>query len=151
MPWLFVLDHCLAAWPSCASAHRRMAWHSPVEFSNLLCFFCKVFLKSDTAVALSLSLNLWITLVSFINIYYEYFCKIPGCYGIKTLLHVTWQSKLRFLDINMHIIEQKIQDMSVIWWRSSKVSDSFYLYFCFLWLLSLAGKMAVCFLDLAMT
>ena len=33
--------------------------------------------------------------------------------------------------------------MSVIWWRSSKVSDSFYLYFCFLWLLSLAGKMAV--------
>ena len=30
-----VLD-CLAAWPSCASAsaHKRMAWHSPVEFSD---------------------------------------------------------------------------------------------------------------------
>ena len=66
-----------------------------------LCFFRKVFLKSDTAVALrrSLSLILWITLVSFINVYYEYFCKITGCFGIKTLLHVTHQCKLRFLDI----------------------------------------------------
>ena len=33
---LCVLDHCLAAWPSCASAsaHRWMAWHSPVELSD---------------------------------------------------------------------------------------------------------------------
>ena len=38
----------------------------------------------------------------------EYFCKITGCFGIKTLLHVTRQCKLRFLDINMHIIEQNI-------------------------------------------
>ena len=35
--------------------------------------------------------------------------------------------------------------MSVIWWRS-KVSDQFYLYFCFLWLLSLAGKWLCVFL-----
>ena len=63
-----------------------------------LCFFRKVFLKSDTAVALrrSPSLILWITLVSFINVYYEYFCKITGCFGIKTLLHVRRQCKLRF-------------------------------------------------------
>ena len=53
-----------------------------------LCFFRKVFLKSDTAVALSLSLILSLTVVSFINVYYEYFCKITGCFGIKTLLHI---------------------------------------------------------------
>ena len=55
-----------------------------------LCFFRKVKKKSDTVVALrrSLSLILWITLVSFINVYYEYFCKITGCFGIKTLLHI---------------------------------------------------------------
>ena len=81
----------------------------------MVCFFRKVVLKSDTAVALrrSLSLILWITLVSFINVYYEYFCKITGCFGIKTLLHVTCQwktnEKQRFLDINMHIIEQNIR------------------------------------------
>jgi hypothetical protein len=75
-----------------------------------LCFFRKVFLKSDTAVALrrSLSLILWITLASFINVYYEYFCKITGCFGIKTLLHLRRQCKQRFWDINMHIIEQNI-------------------------------------------
>jgi hypothetical protein len=33
--------------------------------------------------------------------------------------------------------------VSAFWWRSSKVSDYFYLNFCFLWLLSLAGKMTV--------
>ena len=55
----------------------------------------------------------------------------------------------------MHFIKQHIymycvtlSPMSVIWWRSSKVSDSFYLYFCFLWLLSLAGKNGCVFLWL---
>ena len=126
----------------------------PLSADLRICFFRKVFKKSDTAGALrrSLTLILWITLVSFINVYYEYFCKITGCFGIKTLLHLTHQCKLRFLDINMHIIEKKTCmycvtwcPMSVSWWRSLKVSDSFYLYFCFLWLLSLAGKMAVFF------
>ena len=44
-----------------------------------LCFFRKVFLKSDTAVALRrrLSLILWITLVSFINVYMSIFAKSP--------------------------------------------------------------------------
>ena len=41
--------------------------------------------------------------------------------------------------------------MSVIGWRSSKDRDEFDLHFCFLWLLSLDGKMAVCIFDLAMT
>ena len=74
-------------------------------------------------------------------------CKITGCFGIKTLLHVTCQCKLRFLEINMHIIGKKnihvlcnivLCHMSVIWWKC-------YLYYCFLSLLSLAGKMAVFF------
>ena len=36
LTWLCVLDHCLPAWPNCssASAHRQMAWHPPVEFSD---------------------------------------------------------------------------------------------------------------------
>ena len=44
----------------------------------MVCFFCKVFLKSHTAVALSrsISLILWITLVSYIKVYDEYFCKL---------------------------------------------------------------------------
>jgi hypothetical protein len=73
-------------------------------------FSVKFLKKSDTVVALrrSLSLIMWITLVSFINVYYAYFCKITGCFGIKTLLHVTRQCKLRFWDINMHIIEKNI-------------------------------------------
>ena len=41
--------------------------------------------------------------------------------------------------------------MSDIWWRSSKVSDSFYFYLCFLWLVSLAGKMAWFFCGLVVT
>ena len=35
-------------------------------------------------------------------------CKITGCLGSKTLLNVTRQCKLRFLDINMNFIEQNI-------------------------------------------
>jgi hypothetical protein len=34
--------------------------------------------------------------------------KIARCFGSKTLLNIMRQCKLRFLDINMHIIEQNI-------------------------------------------
>ena len=73
-----------------------------------LWFFRNLKKKYDTAVALrrSVSLILWITLV-YLSMF-EYFCKITGCFGIKTLLHVRRQCKLRFLEINMHIIEQNI-------------------------------------------
>ena len=54
------------------------------ERRSQIMLFPKVKKKSDTVVALrrSLSLILRITLVSFINVYYEYFCKITECFGI---------------------------------------------------------------------
>ena len=78
--------------------------------------FPKVFFKSDTAVALrrSISLILCITLVSYIKVYDDYFCKLmwlsansPDVWG-KTLLNITRQCKLRFMDRNLNFIEQNI-------------------------------------------
>jgi hypothetical protein len=57
----------------------------------MVCVFRKAFLKSDTAVALRRigSKIPCITLVSLINVYYEYFCKViwlsaksPDVFGI---------------------------------------------------------------------
>ena len=54
-----------------------LVWALYSDYS-MVCFFLKAFLKSDTVVALkrSISLILWMTLASFINVYYEYFCKL---------------------------------------------------------------------------
>ena len=48
------------------------------KHNHMVCFRRKAFLTSDTAVALrrSLSLIVCLTLVSFINVYYEYFCNL---------------------------------------------------------------------------
>ena len=136
---------------------------TPYSDYCMVCFFCKVILKSDTAVALRRSLSKvpCVIVVSIINFYFEYFCELMWLSAkslqVLELLNITRQCQIWFLHINMHFIEQTHMycvtwsPMSVIWWRSSKVSDSFDLYFCFLWLLSLAEKIAVFFCDLVVT
>jgi hypothetical protein len=99
----------------------------------------------------------------FINIYHEYFCKLMWLSAksphVLELLNVTRQCKITFFDINMHFSEQNIHvlhvcvtwsPISVTRWRSSKVSDSFYLYLCFLWLL-FGWKKWLFFCDLVVT
>ena len=94
--------------------------------------------------------------MSSINVYYEYFCKITGCFGIKTFLHVTRQCKLRFFDINMHIIEQNIHvlcNMMSYECHLMKIIKGFVINFIYISAFcdsSLAGKW-LCFFDLAMT
>ena len=50
--------------------------------------------------------------VSFINVYYEYFCELMWLPAksphVLELLNITPQCKIRFLDINVHFIEQNI-------------------------------------------
>ena len=81
---------------------------------SMMCFFRKAFLKSDTAVALRriLSKVPCITLVSFSNVYYEYFCKLMWLSAkspdVLELLNVMRQCKLRFFNISMNSIEQNI-------------------------------------------
>ena len=78
----------------------------------------KAFLKSDTAVALRRSVSIipCIIVVSFINVYYEYFCKLMWLSAkspdVLELLNIMCQCKLRFLDINMNFIEQNIDRKS---------------------------------------
>ena len=78
----------------------------------MVCFFRKVFLKSDTAVALRRSKVPCIIVVSFINVYDEYFCKLMWLSAkslhVLELLNITHQCKIRFLDTNMHFIEPNI-------------------------------------------
>jgi hypothetical protein len=80
----------------------------------MVCFFGKAFLKSDTAVALRRSVSIipCIIVVPFINVYYEYFCKLMWLSAkspdVLELLNVTRQCKLRFIYINMNFIEQNI-------------------------------------------
>ena len=80
----------------------------------MVCFFSKAFLKSDTAVALRRSGSKipCITVVSFKNVYYEYFCKLMWLSAKSTdvleLLNIMRQCKLRLLDINMNFTEQNI-------------------------------------------
>ena len=66
--WIFMVLFLTLLIPKWRLFHR-LFWVLSVVLR--LCFFRKVFLKSDTAVALrrSLSLFLWITLVYFINVY----------------------------------------------------------------------------------
>ena len=75
-----------------------------------LCFFRKVFLKSNIAVALRRSLSNVPCI--FINIYNEYFCKLmwlsEKSLHVLELLNIKHQCKMRFLDINMQFIEQNI-------------------------------------------
>ena len=54
--------------------------------NSIVCFCRKAFLKSDTAAGLtrSVSLILCITLVSFINVYDEYFCNLIWLSAIST-------------------------------------------------------------------
>ena len=80
----------------------------------MVCFFGKAILKSDTVVALRRSGSKMphITLVSFSNVYYEYFCKLMWLSAkspdVLELLNVMRQCKLRFFYINMNFIEQNI-------------------------------------------
>ena len=80
----------------------------------MVCFFRKVFLKSDTAVDLRRSLSKVprIIVVSIINIYYAYFCELMWLSAksqhVLELLNIPRQCKRRFLDINIHFIEQNI-------------------------------------------
>ena len=80
----------------------------------MVCFFRKVFFKSDPAVALRISISKvpCIIVVSFINVYYEYFCVLMWLSAkllhVLELLNITLQSTMRFLDINMYFIEQNI-------------------------------------------
>ena len=76
-----------------------------------LCFFRKVFKKSDTAFALRRSLSkVTCIIVVSINVYYEYFCQLMGLSAksphVLELLNITRQCKIRFLDLNIHFIEQ---------------------------------------------
>jgi hypothetical protein len=127
----------------------------------MVCFFHNVFLISDTAVALrrSICLILCITLVAYIKVYDDYFCKLmwlsansPDVFEAQHYWTVKRQCKLRFLDININFIEQNIHvlgNMKSCDEDHQKVSESFYLFFCFFWLLSLAGKCLCVFLWLA--
>ena len=97
---------------------------APYSDYCMVCFFRKVFLKSDTAVALRKSLskssmhNTWI----FINIYNEHFSKLMWLSAksqhVLEVLNITRQCKFRFLDINMHFIEQNIHE--VLWVSSNE-------------------------------
>ena len=78
------------------SVKKIEIWHSG-------CIKEKSIFKSVRNTCIFYQCLLWVFLGFDVAI-----CKITGCFGIKTLLHVTRQCKLRFLDINMHIIEQNI-------------------------------------------
>ena len=79
----------------------------------MVCFFGKAFLKSDTAVALRRTLSKVpsITLVfssTFIMSISVNWCGSAKSPHVLELLNITRQCKIRFLDINMHFIEQNI-------------------------------------------
>uniref|UniRef100_A0A674CKP5 Dipeptidyl-peptidase 4 n=1 Tax=Salmo trutta TaxID=8032 RepID=A0A674CKP5_SALTR len=79
-----------------------------------MCFRCKAILKSNTAVALrrSVSIILSITVVKFINVYDEYFCKLmcsfTGSFWRQTFSQHHAPMYGYFLNINMNFIEQNI-------------------------------------------
>ena len=122
------------------------------------CMFC--FLKSDTAVALRRSVSIFPCLTIVFSSTFIISISVKWCGSLQyhrmflELLNITRHCKLRFffsLSNKTYMYCVTWSPMSVIWWRSSKVSDEFDLYFCFLWLLFLAGKMAVFFCDMVVT
>ena len=95
----------------CKACFGVLALYSDYCF---VCFFGKAFFKSVTAMALrrSVSIISCIIVVSFINVYYEYFCELMWLSekspDVLELLNVTRQCKLRFLDININFIEENV-------------------------------------------
>ena len=106
-------DYCLSILCFLYYFGQARVWHGYLCGVFCLGVFCRYWDCNHNKLRRSLSLILWITLVSFINAYCEYFCKITGCFGIKTLWHITRKCKLRFFiyTVYMHIIEQNTQYM----------------------------------------
>ena len=91
-----------------------VTWHRPNN--RKVCFRRKAFKKSDTALALRRGLSIFpcITLVSFINVYDEYFCiwcGSPHSHRMfvwdNAFLIITHQFQMRFLTLSHLLCNMK--------------------------------------------